>query len=100
MFLPKQITLQQCVHHVVFRLRQWVGYTGQVSTETVPYYYYYYYYYIITSQSTENTARFHYKYQSVNAIYCKKSRKYIKLYQQNADILVLNLRLYTLKTRL
>ena len=35
MFLQKQITLQQCVHHVVSRLRQWVGYTFQVSTETV-----------------------------------------------------------------
>ena len=33
MFLQKQITLQQCVHHVVSSLRQWVGYTCQVSTE-------------------------------------------------------------------
>ena len=37
MFLQKQITVQQCVHHVVSRLRQWVGYTFQVSTEAVRY---------------------------------------------------------------
>ena len=39
MFLQKQVTLQQCVHNVVSRLRQWVGYTCQVSTEAVRYMY-------------------------------------------------------------
>jgi hypothetical protein len=37
MCLQKHISVQQCVHHVVSRLRQWVGYTFQVSTEAVRY---------------------------------------------------------------